>query len=48
VFLPGMSWFGQIEAESRFISRKRTTWRPPAEIQSPQTSLRIEGKSQAD
>src|SRR5689334_16975521 len=37
MFLPGMSWFSEVEAEGRLISRERKAWRQAAKIENHET-----------
>src|SRR5262245_10515759 len=34
VFLPGMSWFSEVEAEGRLISRKWKAWRQASQVKN--------------
>src|SRR5207244_4451406 len=38
MFLPGMSWFREVEAEGRLISREWKAWRQAAKIKNRETS----------
>src|SRR5215510_3788163 len=38
LFLPGMSWFSEVEAEGRLISREWKAWRQASKVQNRQTS----------
>jgi hypothetical protein len=35
MFLPGMSWFSEVEAQGRIISREWKTWRQAAKSKKP-------------
>jgi hypothetical protein len=36
MFLPGVSWFSEVEAEGRLISREREAWGQAAKIKNRQ------------